>query len=634
MEHESFEDEKVAEILNEQFVSIKVDREERPDIDQIYMGVCQAMTGQGGWPLTIVMTPEKGPFFAGTYFPKDRKYGRAGLLDLLPRISEIWNHERSKAKEIASNIERDLNRVQSQHSHVDPEKDVLDKAYEHYKQKFDERFGGFGQAPKFPSPHNLLFLLRHYELTQESQALHMVTTTLKSMYAGGIWDHIGFGFARYSTDDQWLVPHFEKMLYDNAMLAHAYLEAYQITGEPLFRQVSRQLFEYIEREMTSDEGGFYSAQDADSEGVEGKFYVFSPSEIEGIIGNRSQADKFCSHFNITMQGNFEEGSIPNLLHTDRSEWMLTPEGKGAEATSYSQMEMEREKVFAYRNQRVHPHKDDKILTSWNALMIGALAKGARILGEDHWLQLAMDALHFIYAKLVREDGRLLARYRDGEAKHLAYLDDYVFLAASELELHDTTHDFSHAQQAMHWMREAKRLFYDEEHGGFFFYGSDGEVLLTRPKEIYDGALPSGNSMAYYVLEKLSLMTGNEEWTELAKTQIHAFYKQVQEYPSGYAQFLMGLQLHVYPTQEIVIAASSYEEAKPFLSLVDKVYLPQSVTILRTEKNRDLVAEACPYTADQTPKDNRPTAYFCESFACQQPMVDEQEFLAWITNRHI
>lgn len=267
-------------------------------------------------------------------------------------------------------------------------------------------------------------------------------------------------------------------------------------------------------------------------------------------------------------------------------------------------------------------------------MIGALAKGARILGEDHWLQLAMDALHFIYAKLVREDGRLLARYRDGEAKHLAYLDDYVFLAASELELHDTTHDFSHAQQAMHWMREAKRLFYDEEHGGFFFYGSDGEVLLTRPKEIYDGALPSGNSMAYYVLEKLSLMTGNEEWTELAKTQIHAFYKQVQEYPSGYAQFLMGLQLHVYPTQEIVIAASSYEEAKPFLSLVDKVYLPQSVTILRTEKNRDLVAEACPYTADQTPKDNRTTAYFCESFACQQPMVDEQEFLAWITNRHI
>ncbi len=614
MEHESFEDEQVAALLNEYFVAIKVDREERPDIDQIYMGVCQAMTGQGGWPLTIVMTPDKGPFFAGTYFPKERRYGRAGLLDLLPRLFEIWTKERDKAEEISANIVAELNKSSAAKEQKEPARTVIDRAKKHFVRSFDERNGGFGQAPKFPSPHNLLFLLRYYAIKREKRVLDIVTITLDHMYAGGIWDHIGYGFSRYSTDDSWLVPHFEKMLYDNAMLAHSYLEAYQITGESLYSQIARQIFTYVVRDMTSPDGGFYSAQDADSEGIEGKFYVFSPREIETVLG-REHAQSFCQHFAITAQGNFEEGSIPNLLTTQKSEWLLDPS---------SFLERDRQRVFAYRKQRVHPHKDDKILTSWNALMIGALAKGARILKEEQWLKMALQARAFIKRHLVRDDGRLMARYRDGETKHLGYLEDYAYLAWADLELYAATFDYSYIQQAMLIMREAKRLFYDEKQGGFYFYGSDGETLLMRPKELYDGALPSGNSVVLYVLEKLSLLTGSEEWGKLALQQIHAFYDQVEEYPSGYAQFLMGLQLHLDPSQEIVVAAHMAIEATKLLDVIGNAYLPQSVILLRTDENHETIAQDCTYTIDQEPQNHRPTVYFCESFACKTPIVDPDE----------
>ncbi|PWI56991.1 hypothetical protein BM613_10955 [Sulfoacidibacillus thermotolerans] len=627
MEQESFEDEKVAAILNEHFIAIKVDREERPDIDQIYMGVCQAMTGQGGWPLTIVMTPDKEPFFAGTYFPRERRYGRAGLLDLLPRLHDIWTNEREKALEIASDLVEKLNSSAStEKGQPMPERTVIEQAYAQFVRSFDAQYGGFGQAPKFPSAHNLLFLLRHYAITHEKQALEMVTTTLENMYAGGIWDHIGYGFARYSTDAKWLVPHFEKMLYDNAMLAHAYLEAFQVTGNELFAQIARHIFTFVTREMTSAEGGFYSAIDADSEGIEGKFYVFSPRELESLLG-KEQAESFCRHFGITVQGNFEEGSIPNLLNTPKEEWMISSAFREYASSSLShaqELERNRQKVFAYREQRVHPHKDDKVLTSWNALMISAFAKGARILKEATWLDVALRARQFIDDVLIRPDGRLMARYRDHETKHLAYLEDYVYLAWAELELYDATYDFAHVQRSMHWMREARRLFYDEIQGGFFFYGSDGEKLLTRPKELYDGALPSGNSIAFYVLQKLTLMTGQKEWEDLALGQIHAFYDQVQEYPSGYAQFLMGLQLSLYKTQEIVIAAPTLTDARPFLDFLAVQYLPQSITLVRTTENRMQLANSCPYTADQEPQNGQSTVYFCEAFACRKPIIQLEE----------
>jgi len=435
MERESFEDEEVAWFLNRHYISIKVDREERPDIDHIYMEVCQAMTGQGGWPLTVVMTPDKQPVFAGTYFPKRGRWGKPGLLEILKQIQEKWEVEKEKIVGVGMRVTEAI-QLRQFSSGEDLSKATLDQAFQQFCNSFDPVYGGFGPAPKFPTPHNLMFLLRYWKMTREHEALAMVEKTLAAMHNGGIYDHIGFGFARYSTDREWLVPHFEKMLYDNALLAIAYLEAYQVTGNNRYARVAREIFTYVLRNMTSQEGGFYSAEDADSEGEEGKFYLWVPEEIKGILGEE-EGEYYCRLFGITQEGNFEGRSIPNLILscTDERAGLLKIDDQEL-LGMLELVEESRRKLFIEREKRVHPFKDDKILTAWNGLMIAALAKGSRVLNNPEYSRAAARAVEFIWQKLRRQDGRLLARYRDEEAAFLAYLDDYAFLVWGLIELYE------------------------------------------------------------------------------------------------------------------------------------------------------------------------------------------------------
>lgn len=391
MARESFEDDEVAELLNKHFVSIKVDREERPDIDMIYMNACQAMTGQGGWPLTVVMTPDKKPFFAGTYFPKESKWGRPGLMDILKQLIEVWEKERSRIDTVGNQVMRIL-QAQDHGTPGKLEESIIEEAFHEFSINFDVKYGGFGMAPKFPTPHNLLFLLRYWHKTGDNKALQMAEKTLEAMAKGGIFDHIGFGFHRYSTDGNWLVPHFEKMLYDNALLAYVYTEAYQATKKNLYKDIAGKIFTYVLRDMTSPEGGFYSAEDADSEGEEGKFYVWTPAEVEEVLGDED-GKWFCRTFDISSKGNFEGKSIPNLIN-----------GKIVENDRVIRC---REKLFSAREKRIHPHKDDKILTSWNGLMIAAFAKGARVFKDNTLCEAAERAVDFIFSKLINKEGRLL-----------------------------------------------------------------------------------------------------------------------------------------------------------------------------------------------------------------------------------
>lgn len=540
MERESFEDKEVAELLNQNFVSIKVDREERPDIDTIYMSVCQALTGQGGWPLTIIMTPGKKPFFAGTYFPKITKWGRAGLLDILRQVAGKWHDDKGAVLEAAKMITQHVRQHELTGSSFEGTvEELLEKGYKYYLQSFDSTYGGFGTAPKFPTPHNLLFLMRYYQKTGSRQALNMVEKTLEYMYRGGINDHIGFGFSRYSTDRKWLVPHFEKMLYDNALLALAYLEAYSITGTAFYADAARQIFSYVLRDMTDPEGGFYSAEDADSEGVEGKFYVWTPSEISAVLGEK-KGHLFCRVYNITDNGNFEGYSIPNLLGgtiRETATKIMVDESELAQDLANC-----REKLFQYREKRVKPYKDDKILTAWNSLMIAALARGSSELNNQSYLLAAKNAVQFIITHLVNNTGRLMARYRDGHTAHPAYLDDYAFFIWALIELYHATSETDYLSQAIKWNKQTQALFEDQSGNGYFFYGSDAEILITRPKEIYDGAIPSGNSVMAWNLVNLYAATNDAAYLKPMEKQFQAFIGTVAEHPGGYSFFLTALLL--------------------------------------------------------------------------------------------
>ena len=522
MERESFEDEEIASILNNNFISIKVDREERPDIDSIYMTVCQALTGHGGWPLTIFMTPDKTPFFAGTYFPKNDRMGMSGLKTILNSVNQAWLNNREALLHSGSRI---LDAIKDSFEEDTPEstatisEDIFDEAFSQFKYDFDNIFGGFGSAPKFPTPHNLFFLLRYWYNTKEEYALIMVEKTLESMYKGGIYDHIGFGFSRYSTDEKWLVPHFEKMLYDNALLAIAYLEAYQATKKKKYAEIAQQIFTYVLRDMTSPEGGFYSAEDADSEGEEGKFYIWSKKEINDILGDKD-GEKYCKYYNITDEGNFEGFNIPSLINS------VIPDEDNELVESC------RKKLFDYRIKRIHPHKDDKILTAWNGLMIAAMAIGGRVLHNEVYTQAAEKAAEFILSKLVREDGRLLARYRDGDAAIPAYVDDYAYLIWGLIELYESTYKPKYLKKSLALNQDLIKLFWDNKSGGLFLYGSDSEQLIIRPKELYDGATPSGNSVAALNFIRLARMTGQHELEEKAQNRFSNFGKQVQRMARG------------------------------------------------------------------------------------------------------
>ncbi|MBM7624901.1 thioredoxin domain-containing protein [Sporohalobacter salinus] len=618
MERESFEDEEVAEILNKNFVAIKVDREERPDIDNIYMTICQTLTGRGGWPLTVIMTPNKEPFFAGTYFPKEASKGQPGLIDILTRVKKAWKQKRQSllesSEEILSVLRRTNNDRQDQSS-TEQLRDLVDTAFTNFESNFDEDYGGFGTAPKFPTPHNLMFLLRYWKLTDEEKALEMVKTTLDNMYRGGMYDHLGYGFARYSTDEKWLVPHFEKMLYDNALLAIIYLEAYQVTNKDKYADIAKEIFTYILRDMTSSEGGFYSAEDADSEGEEGKFYVWTPKEVKSILGEK-RGKEFCQVYDITTDGNFEGKSIPNLINTELNKSEVDEE-----------FAAERKELFRVRENRVHPHKDDKILTSWNGLMIAALAIGARILDDVSYQKAAKEAVEFIWQNLRRsEDGRLLARYRNGEAEYPGYVDDYAFFIWGLIELYETSFETEYLEKALDLNKDLLEYFWDEKQGGLYFYGYDSEELLIRPKEIYDGAIPSGNSVATLNFLRLAKLIDDTKLEEKAKQQFEYFSSQINNKPVASSYFLLSWLFAQSRGREVVFAGSRDESSiQDMIKALHKEFLPFTIALLNAEEQREDLSELAPFVASQTKVRGEPTAYICEDFTCQEPVNDSKEF---------
>ena len=614
MEEESFEDQEVAEILNQNFIAIKVDREERPDIDSIYMDVCQRLRGSGGWPLTVVMTPEKNPFFAGTYFPKYAQRGRPGLIDILEKINHLWQTKRdrleNRGQEIITKLkQRQKNRSKSQISDSEMES-VLKRSFNDFKVTFNQQYGGFGMAPKFPTPHNLMFLLRYYKAEGNDKALEMVEKTLDSMYQGGIYDHLGYGFSRYSTDEKWLVPHFEKMLYDNALLTIIYLEAYQLTDKKKYALIAEEISTYILRDMTSEAGGFYSAEDADSEGEEGKFYLWAKAEIEALLDDET-AERFCKVYDITEQGNFAGKNIPNLITSNYDKQEVDAEFKTA-----------RKKLFKARKQRVAPKKDDKILTAWNGLMIVAMAKAGRILADKKYLNAAKDAVEFINQNLRREDGRLLARYRDGEANFLAYAADYAYLIWGLIELYQSSFEVEYLTLALELNDDLLKYFWDEENGGLYFYGSDSEELITRPKKVNDGALPSANSVAALNFLRLSKLAPEKNLAVKAEEQLKAFWSQIKNYPRSYAYFLVAVLFNQVENREIVLVGErNSEKTKKMIVDLNKRFLPFSNVILNDSRNRAELIKINPILKEQEQINQQPTAYICKDFSCQEPTTN-------------
>ena len=540
MAHESFEDDGVAEVLNRDYISIKVDKEERQDIDSVYMSICQGLTGSGGWPMTIIMTPDQKPFFAGTYYPKTKRYNVPGILDVLDAVTKEWKGNKASLLKTGDKIvnalntkaqESDLEKT-GQEYHNDLSKDIIHKAKEILSQGFDERYGGFGKSPKFPSPHNLMFLLRYSKFEQDKQALDMVEKTLIQMYRGGIFDHIGYGFSRYSTDEKWLAPHFEKMLYDNALLTIIYTEAFLVTGKELYKSIAMRILSYIKREMNDENGGFLSAQDADSEGTEGKYYVFSPDEILTLLGERDGA-LFNQFFDITEKGNFEGTSIPNLIKNQ--EYEAIPYAIRALIPA----------VYDYRLNRTKLHKDDKLLTSWNSLMIVAFAKAYKAFEEEKYLEVVVRAAAFITESLTREDGKLNVSFRDGMATGVGNLDDYAFYIWALLEIYEATMDVNYLEQARKLCDLMQTAFKDEDGAGYFLTDKDAERLIYRPKETYDGAIPSGNSVAGYVMIKLGKLTGIDKYHEWGLEQLQFLYKNAVDYPAGSCFAMMALIMEGY-----------------------------------------------------------------------------------------
>ena len=633
MEKESFEDEEVAGLMNDVFVSIKVDREERPDIDGIYMSVCQMMTGGGGWPLTIIMTPDKKPFFSGTYFPKRQKFNRIGMMELIPRIKEVWLKKREDINKSAEEITNALKRSSNQDQKTEITKEIFDRAFESYKQRYDSTFGGFGNAPKFPSPHNLMFLLRYYYRTNNESALEMVTQTLTRMRLGGIYDHIGFGFARYSTDREWLVPHFEKMLYDQAMLCMAYTEAFQITQSELFKQTACEILEYVLRDMTHPEGGFYSAEDADSEGEEGKFYLWTTEEIKEIL--KDDTDLFFQLFNVAADGNYLDESKGMMTGTNILHLKDTVENL-QKSDSYSNIDLKdfigrtRKLLFDEREKRIHPHKDDKILTDWNGLMISAFAKAAGVFDNEAFKQAAEKSMKFVLTKLRKEDGKLIHRFRDGEAGLPAHIDDYSFIIQALLDLLELTFDPNYLETAIELTNILTDHFLDKQNGGFFFTAEDGEELITRQKDIYDGAYPSGNSVMLSNLLRLGRLTSDNSYESAAEKMIDFFSGQVNNYPSIFSQFLTGMDFLLNKTFEIIIAgAEESKEVKEAIKKFRGIFLPNKIFLYNSDD--DILSELIPYLSVNKSLNNKMTIYICENYVCNLPVSSINEALKLIKN---
>ena len=620
MAHESFEDEEVAGLLNRYYIAVKVDREERPDVDKIYMSACRSLTRRGGWPLSIFMTPEGRPFFAGSYFPKSSRMGMPGFIDILQQISAMWQNDRESIVKASETITTAIQPMSYSDKQVAPASiETLKKGYTQLARAFDPSQGGFGAAPKFPTPHNLTFLLRWYKRNHDSMSLEMVEKTLDAMRKGGIFDQIGSGFHRYSVDQKWLVPHFEKMLYDQALLAMAYTEAYQATGKVKFAQVAREIFTYVLRDMTDRQGGFYSAQDADSEGKEGLFYVWTPSEVKEHIGE-GQGDLFCRFYDITDAGNFEEGySIPHMRMS--LETFALREGVELKKLETA-LKDAKVRLFDARKKRVHPLKDDKILSSWNGLMIAAFAKGSQAFGDQAYADAAAAAAKFILRNLKRDDGRLLRRYRQGEAAHPGYLDDYAFLTWGLIELYEATFKISYLEEAIALNEAMIDIFWDKQGCGFYFTGKGNEPLITRSKDIYDGALPSGNSVAALNLLRLGRLTGNTDLEKKADQLTRFFAAEVFEHPMAYTQLLAALDFMVGPSLEIVIAGDpALETTRAMIRAVRRRFLPNKVLLLRPDgAEGEKLAALSPFVEPMHSVDHQPAVYLCEQYSCKKPIT--------------
>jgi uncharacterized protein YyaL (SSP411 family) len=630
MAHESFEDTGVAALLNKNFICIKVDREERPDIDSIYMSVCQMMTGKGGWPLTVFLTPEKKPFFTGTYIPKESRFGMTGLTDLLFRITRSWQERRNDLVASAEEITAALPQEQeSRHDDI-PDISLLHQGYEELVLRFDAEYGGFGRAPKFPTPHTLLFLLRFWKRTGNTRALTMVEKTLGAMRSGGIFDQVGGGFHRYSTDAQWRVPHFEKMLYDQALLVMAYTEAYQATHNPEFRKTAEEIISYVIRDLTSPEGAFFSAEDADSAGGEGAFYVWTTGETEKILG-KEDAIVAARVFGITYAGNYQDTAIgtgQNILYRTKSIAEAASSSGISEIDPEIRLESIRARLFTAREQRSRPSLDDKVLTDGNGLFIAALAQAARTFGNEKYLAAARRAMQFVLTRMRITNGGLLHRYRDGEPAIPAFGDDYAFIIKALLELYESTFEpvyLSSARELNTWFLAH---FWDDVQGGFFMTSDTAEILLVRKKEIYDGAIPSCNSVAFENLVRLTHLTGDASYEQRASELSRCFAAPVHQSPSAHAWFLCALDCAIGPVHNVVIVGErDADDTRAMIKGLRDHYLPCVVIVYRQSGEHDLLLTSlAPFTRNLNALGGKATAHICTGHTCAMPITEPHQML--------
>jgi uncharacterized protein YyaL (SSP411 family) len=612
MAHESFEDKETAAILNTHFVSIKVDREERPDLDQIYMTAVQAMTGSGGWPMSVFLTPNGYPFYGGTYFPPQPRYGMPSFTQILHAIVDAWQDRRDELLASGQKLVDAIRRqggadAQPGSRSAELSQDTLHSAFRSLQQSFDWENGGWGQAPKFPQPMALEFLLRYHHSTGNTDALEMVTQTLEAMARGGMYDQLGGGFHRYSVDDHWLVPHFEKMLYDNAQLARVYLHAWQVMGNEFFRTVAEEILDYVMREMTDAGGGFYSTQDADSEGEEGKFFVWTPDEIREVLGD--EADEFMAAYGVTPGGNFEGRNILEFVGDMDQRPAL------AEA---------RRKLFEAREQRVRPGRDEKVLTSWNGLMLAAFAEAARALNREDYQEVAERNAEFLLRELRQENGRLLHSWKEGDARLNGYLEDHSYLVEGLLELYQTTFDprwFVAAQELVETMLEH---FADSE-GTLYDTSDDHEELITRPRDLQDNATPSGSAMAITALLKLAGFTNELRYVDIAHKALTQIQPLLAQYPLGFGQWLQALSYALSKPREIAIVGDPQSaDTQALLNIVRTGYRPFQVVALGSPNAEPAVV---PLLQDRDLMDGCATAYVCRAFACQAPATEQKALLA-------
>lgn len=616
MEHESFENASIAAALNDKFINIKVDREERPDLDQIYMNAVQLITGRGGWPMSVFLTPDLQPFFGGTYWPPEPRMGMPGFAQVIVAVDDAWQNRREQAIEQAGELTRHLQHVGAGDEAVgELAPELLGHAVAKLEQVFDFSHGGFGQAPKFPHSMDLQLLMRVWFRARRDGVLDMVKLNLNKMAQGGIYDHLAGGFARYSVDARWLVPHFEKMLYDNALLTGAYLDGYLLTKDEAYADVARETLDYILGYMTDERGGFHSTEDADSEGEEGKFYVWTPAEIQEILGDE-KADRFCYVYDVTDSGNFEGHSILNLPRTIAQCAAL----RGWDMDELKdELSASRAVLLAFRDQRVRPGKDDKILVSWNALMIDSMARAAGILGDSLYLDAAVAATEFILDEMCRDDGRLLHSWRNGEAKFDAYLDDYSYLINALVSLYEASFDERWINEAVTFADLLLTHFSDTASGGFYFTADDHEPLIARNKDIHDSSVPSGNAMSATALLRLGKLTGNSGYLEAARSALESAVGVMRQSPTAAGQMLIAADMYFAPAKEIVILGTSNADVAQVASDLSKRYIPNYVVAARTAGSQAGSAHLDPIFQGKDVADGSVSVFVCENFACQAPV---------------